>query len=467
MKFKYYILFLLALSIGGCNLIGEIDDITAENVITDKTQITNAKSVELAVNGVYASWRVQGVAWFPHYLRSLVGTAGVAPLIGATQFSENEVKFDNTGITDNYTGLYFVINTANTFIANLEKTKVSDLSEERRTQVIAEARFHRALAHFYLLRNFGEFYKKDSKFGVVTHNIPIRENISKARSSVADSYKFIIEDLVQAVKDAPKLVDKHYYIGTTAVKALLAKVYLYNADFVNAAKWAEQVIKEAEENGYLLEDSYLDIFKKQHDSKEIIFAPYIVQELNDPIIPQAYGTISIPSSSFIKRIANELVPGEGKDSRFLQAYPALDGDSFHGDFKYPALSGNKGEVGHTRFMLRLAELYFIAAEAEFRKDGGDKALAKEYLQIVATRAGYAEDYASKITEKDFLETLLKHKYIELCNETGEAWYDFVRYKMLDNLKIDEVYVKSDRNLLFPIPEKALAGNDLLEQNPGY
>lgn len=465
MKFKYYILIFITVSLFGCELVGDISDIKMKNVSTDKDQIKNARSVESSLGGVYDAWRNQGIYMFPELLGSMVGTRGVANVVGSEGFMENDVKTNNEAVFNNYMALFAVINTANSFITNLKKKTVSDLSEERRKQALAEARCHRAFAHFNLLINYGEFYKLDSEFGIVTYDYPVRSNNAKQRETVLASYDFIIKDLKEALPDLSNEVRKHYILTPTFVKSLLSKIYLYKADYVNSVKWAKEALEEATEKEYTLEDNYLDIFQNKHNSKEALFAPYSIQPEND-LNPIAYGIIEIPNDATIIKVANKLVEGEEKDYRFSSSYNSIGGVMYL-DNKYPYLDGVKGSLGKTRFMLRLAEVYLIAAEAEFRKEGGDKALAKKYLQKVATRAGYAEDYASKIADEDFLELLLKHKYIELCNEEGEAWYDLVRYKVVDNMKIAPDYVKSDKHLLFPLAEKILAGNSLLKQNPGY
>lgn len=464
MKIKYYILIIIAISFAGCELVGDISDIEMKNVLSDDDQITNAKSVETSLGGVYSSWRGFGIVLFPDLMGAFVGTSGTPQVSGAEDFVEGELRADNEGLFNNYQALFKVINTSNSFITNLNKTSVADLSEERRVQVLAEARCHRALAHFYLLRNFGEFYNDKSEFGIVTYDYPVRSNTPKKREAVAASYDFIIKDLKEALPNLSSEPREHYYLTPTSVKSFLSKVYLYKADYVNSAKWAKEALEQAEGNGYVLEENYLDIFQSRHNSKESLFAPYAIQP--NSLAPLSYGVIQIPEKAPIIKIANELVSGEGKDLRFSSTYPFL-GNGQYFDNKHPFLDGVAGNPSNTRFMLRLAEVYLIAAEAEFRKDGGDKTLAKKYLQKVATRAGYAEDYASKIADKDFLELLLKHKYMELCNEGGEAWYDLVRYKVVDKMEIAPSYVKSDKHLLFPIPEKTLAGNSLLQQNPGY
>lgn len=475
MKLKYIIIIVTSILIAACEFVGDIDDIKPQNLLTDDNQITDARSAELSLNGVYSSWRTMNIGWFVNCIAALTQTQAPSYLYGVEGFVTNEVKKDNTRVKAYYIGLYKVINNANTLIQNLSKANPKDLTPQRKKEILAEARFHRALAHFQLLRSFGEFYDINSTYGVVIHSKPVRKSQAKARETVAKTYEFIIKDLTEVIADASEQMRGHYYIGKVTAKALLAKVYLAKGDFEKSAKWAKEVLASSTGVGYLLEENFLDIFEKRQNSSEVLFAPNVLQDINDSPMEM---DISLSGNETLVKIADELVEGEGNqqtgegyDPRFAKVYPKVDefGDGMltQKNNKYPQLSYVKGEPGNTLFVLRLAEIYLIAAEAEYRRAGGDKQAAREYFQSIATRAGYAPNYVTNVTDKDFLVTLLKHKYIELSNETGEEWYDLVRYKKLDNLKIAPDYVKSDAHLLFPIPQAAISGNKLLVQNPTY
>ena len=64
--------------------------------------------------------------------------------------------------------------------------------------------------------------------------------------------------------------------------------------------------------------------------------------------------------------------------------------------------------------------------------------------------------------------ILQHKYIELNAENYEEWFDMVRYNLLDGIDFTELrYIRSYKHKCLPIPYDALAGNNLLIQNPDY
>lgn len=474
MKIKQYIaLALLSVTFVGCDMIGAIDDIKLENVSTDSELITDNRSANTALNGVYASWSHIDVGWFTNHLSFRTRTIRPMGVIGANGFSTNDVKIENSMIARNYTILYRVINMANSVILPLETNAPKDIEESRLKEIIGEARYHRALAHLMLLRQYGEFYDLSSNYGIATYDEPARDNDPKTRSTVAETYDLITKDLEYAAKNTNTDIRPHYYIGQAAAKALLARVMLYQKRFDMASQIAGEVIASAPAQGYALESDYLDIFRKRSLSKEVLFAPYAQYpgENNFMLINSIYLAKSAET------IADELVDGafdltsgEGMDYRiaktFSKAHITAEGNSpYGGNNKYRTSNFEPGSMVNTLFFMRLAEVYLIKAEADARLDRFDDARAS--LKLITTRAGYDDDYVDNIEDADLLEMIFKHKWMELAFENNEEWFDLVRFHTLDNMAIEPIYVVSDEHLTLPIPREAQAGNNLLEQNPSY
>ena len=97
------------------------------------------------------------------------------------------------------------------------------------------------------------------------------------------------------------------------------------------------------------------------------------------------------------------------------------------------------------YFMRLAEVYYIAAEAEARQ--GQYAKARTLLATVIERAGYTEDDVNAIADGDLLGEILKHKLCDMSNENLE--------------------LPSFRRNLLPIPKASMGANNLLVQNPEY
>lgn len=214
MKTTYIISTLfLSVLIWACDLMGDVDKVKPYYKLEDQTAIRNAQSAEQVLRGVYTQWRAWDLCNFRSHIGLLAGSlalSGSGGLAGETGFTDNNVLEDNSIIGNVYNNLYDVINAANFMIEFLENNTVKDLDPARRMEILGEGYFNRAMAHFMLLRYFGQFYDTDSPYGIVLSDKPYREPLAKARSTVAESYKFIESDLDSAILYAPDMPMSNY-----------------------------------------------------------------------------------------------------------------------------------------------------------------------------------------------------------------------------------------------------------------
>ena len=508
-----------ALTLTSCDLIGSLDGIEPEHVVTDDNYITDVSTAQTALNGVYASWRSTGVSYLRYGMSSMAHTQTQAMVMGAEEFAAENIETNNSNVETAYTAYYNVINTANTFLVHINKN-IPGLSEEKRTEKIAEARCQRALAYLTLLKCFGEYWKQDSPYGVcIFQDELVRDNQPRKRSTVAETYKLISDDLDYAIAHCEQQPADHYHMSSLFAKALKAKMYFAQDNYPEAARLSEEVINEAEAAGYELESDYANIFTEQFNSKEMLFAPYTANpnELMDA------SWFAFSPGSLLKKVADDLVPddetggdivvpdpGEGGD--VVVPNPGEGGDVVlpgggddggivipggdGGDFPFPgeddaasydplytwAYTG-KGMIGIAKYskltpefmfedsyyFMRLAEVYYIAAEAEARQ--GQYAKARTLLATVIERAGYTEDDVNAIADSDLLGEILKHKLCDMSNENLEEWFDLCRYNRQGGFESwtedEKAELPSFRRYLLPIPKASMGANNLLVQNPEY
>lgn len=521
-----------ALTLTSCDLIGSLDGIEPEHVVTDDNYITDAASAQTALNGVYASWRSTGVSYLRYGMSSMAHTQTMAMVMGADEFAAENIETNNSNVESAYTAYYNVINTANTFLVHINKN-IPGLSEEKRTEMIAEARCQRALAYLTLLKCFGEYWKQDSPYGVcIFQDELVRDNQPRKRSTVAETYKLISDDLDYAIAHCEQQPADHYHMSSVFAKALKAKMYMAQDNYAEAASLAEEVISEAEAAGYGLESDYAKIFDEQFNSQEMLFAPYTANpsELMDSnwymfspgslltkvaddmvpdvdtggdvvvpdpdgssdgsasgdggvVIPGGDGGVVIPGGDGVVIPGDDggvVIPGgDGGDFPFfpgdedVASYDALytwayKGDAMNGIGKYNKLTPEMFYADSYYFM-RLAEVYYIAAEAEARL--GQYAKARTLLATVIERAGYTEDDVNAIADGDLLGEILKHKLVDISNENFEEWFDLCRYKRQGGFESwtedEKAELPSFRRYLLPIPKASIGANNLLVQNPEY
>ena len=522
-----------ALTLTSCDLIGSLDGIEPEHVVTDDNYITDVSTAQTALNGVYASWRSTGVSYLRYGMSSMAHTQTQAMVMGADEFAAENIETNNSNVETAYTAYYNVINTANTFLVHINKN-IPGLSEEKRTEMIAEARCQRALAYLTLLKCFGEYWKQDSPYGVcIFQDELVRDNQPRKRSTVAETYKLISDDLDYAIAHCEQQPADHYHMSSVFAKALKAKMYMAQDNYAEAARLAEEVIGEAEAAGYALESDYAKIFDEQFNSQEMLFAPYtanpselmdsnwymfspgsLLKKVADDLVPddETGGDIVVPDPGEGGDVVvpnpgeggdvvipggdgseggDVVLPGDGDDGGIV--IPGGDG----GDFPFPpgeddaasydplytwAYTG-KGMTGIAKYskltpefmfedsyyFMRLAEVYYIAAEAEARQ--GQYAKARTLLTTVIERAGYTEDDVNAIADGDLLGEILKHKLVDISNENFEEWFDLCRYKRKGGFEgwteDEKAELPTFRRYLLPIPKASMGANNLLEQNPEY
>jgi hypothetical protein len=237
---------------------------------------TTAANAKAAIAGVYSSLQLQGVYGGSQGListdESFAGSK--VPLSG---FNLYNITADNIEVIlpiwrDHYAG----INRANLAISNIPKIADAVMVASERNNLVAEAKFIRALLYFNLIRYFGDVPYKDSETTSLNNlNIP--------RTPVATIYENIIKDLEYGVDNlkvkAPGLAG---HATQDAAKTLLASVYLTRgsmakrdntgngiADFEFAADYAEEVIVG---DRYSLCDYFPDAFIVENkNNNEIIF----------------------------------------------------------------------------------------------------------------------------------------------------------------------------------------------------
>ena len=524
-----------ALTLTSCDLIGSLDGIEPEHVVTDDNYITDVSTAQTALNGVYASWCSTGVSYLRYGMSSMAHTQTQAMVMGADEFAAENIETNNSNVETAYTAYYNVINTANTFLVHINKN-IPGLSEEKRTEMIAEARCQRALAYLTLLKCFGEYWKQDSPYGVcIFQDELVRDNQPRKRSTVAETYKLISDDLDYAIAHCEQQPADHYHMSSVFAKALKAKMYMAQDNYAEAARLAEEVIGEAEAAGYGLESDYAKIFDEQFNSQEMLFAPYtanpselmdsnwymfspgsLLKKVADDLVPddETGGDIVIPnpgdggdvvvpdpdgsSDGSASGDGGVVIPGgdggvvipggdggvvipggDGSDFPFfpgdedVASYDKLytwayKGDAMNGIRKYNKLTPEMFYADSYYFM-RLAEVYYIAAEAEARQ--GQYAKARTLLTTVIERAGYTEDDVNAIADGDLLGEILKHKLVDISNENFEEWFDLCRYNRKGGFEgwteDEKAELPTFRRNLLPIPKASMGANNLLEQNPEY
>ncbi|MBE8726673.1 RagB/SusD family nutrient uptake outer membrane protein [Flavobacterium hungaricum] len=361
---------------------------------------------------------------------------------------------DNVIIEGTYSRCYAIINAANTVIENIDKVKDPD----RQAVMIGEANFLRSLAYFDLVRFFAKPYiagQTNSQLGVVIRPNAIYDfsaDLSKERSTVEEVYKVIIDGLNLAYTNLPE--ENSFYADKYAAQALLARVYLQQGNYALARDAADDVI---ENSGHGLSASYGAAFNHDTDQIEDVFAIQITKQtgVNDAV-------------TFY---ASEDNGGRGGDFSIRDAYlNKFSSTDTRGTFNYenPA----NGRILTSKFtnqfanvgIIRLAELYLIRAEANFRLGTAIGDTPLNDINTIRERSNAGAIPA--VT----LDDILLERELELGME-GFLIHDIKRTQRSIDISTDgdgsDLLPFDDDVLVFPIPLKETDANKKITQNPGY
>lgn len=436
------------------------------NVIVDQA------SAEIALNGVYYRFASGGesqdepaILWAGyHELTPPMLTGYFTYAFGGSPLEE---RFDPTDyeFSNIWSDAYSLINAANGVIEQTEALSSTLFSGNRKAEIIAEAKLMRAYGHYNLLRYFCRFDDTTSEYGALIRDEFITtNNIAKRRSDVKSTYTFILEDLEEAIKNAP-IENKNIYGNQWIAKAMKARVLILRGegtDYTDVVTITTDII----DNGpYELEEHVEDIFNtKGLTSKEVMLGiqPLANQTAKYDTYWYAYSSMSMYTamSSFMSLIEDDprknwmLTPQKNDDDPTLTDYGIVKG-----------ISGEKKEES---IAIRLTEMYLLKAEAIVLSEG-DLEDAKDLLKTVMEHAGITDfSFIDAITNRDELRLeIYKETIKNLIFEDGIEWTAMIRLPLEEILKIKPA-IKEYNYTILPIPADEFEKNPTIgDQNPGY
>ena len=372
------------------------------------------------------------------------------------QFESFGVRPTNGAVSDHWAFNYNVIFRANVVLENLEVVANSS----KRTQFEGEAKFTRALAHFNLVRAFGDVPLLDK-------TIDATESEYFDRDTSEDVYAFIVEDLTDASTMLPGKSDMDPGRATSgAAQALLAKVQLTLGAYDVAKTLLDDLISGTE---YSLMDNFADVFYSEMND-EIIFAiPYIdddSEESQDFSFEMTAGGVR----SGLNYLTDDFIAAI--DPADTERIPVLRNPRNVAEVgKFLTQSADVRLCGNDWIILRLADVYLMRAEAILAGAPETTNLtAVQSYNAIRSRVGLpelAEDGSATLT----LDMLMNERRMELAFENHRL-YDLVRTgqaaSVLGAFATTEGYTFSNTDLLLPIPQREInVSNGSLAQNPGY
>lgn len=449
LKYSYIWTLAVTFTLSSCEKFLEIDPRISTS---DQVTINDENSAHTAVRGIYN--QLQSDGYYGYTFQTIGFFSGdnieyTGSQIVNQSLTNHSVRADLPALATAWSAIYNTINRANNVIAKVPALSVTPtFTDAVRNQLVGEAYFLRALSYFDLGRTWG---------GVQLVLVPTSssnnlENLK--RSSLADTYQQVLADLIKAEELLPNTTNRIRATRKT-VWALRARYHLYREEWKEAITYASKLIDD--KSNYNLLTPYSSFFADNASgtNESILELYYTTNVVNtqayqwQPSTKGGVGWIR-PSMGIVNLLNNKSIAGTRQS---LISKVVLNGvDNWFGNLYYRTNGTDPA------FLIRIAELYLIRAEAYAQDNDIAKSLAD--LNVIRKRADIQElNIADKAT---LLLAIEQENRIEFAFE-NHRWYDLVRTRRAKTvLGIDE-----DFRLLLPIPYAQILIDKNLEQNPQY
>lgn len=446
------------------------------------------------------------IVWFAYNDKASHGIGdGRAGVLMSGSYQVENIRMQTTDVTpevySSWTAFFNVVAQSNMVINNVTKYTAPGVPANIKQMGIAEGRFMRAMAYYYLVQNWGAV-------PIIVDNNTLLTDTTVARNTVESVWEFIIREFQFAADNLPPTPAQKGRITRWTAKGMLAKSYLTraglggngqrNQDDLNKAKaFALEVITGS---GAKLMSSYEDLFiMKNNNNSESLFSLQWKYDgdwgtQNSVQAFLAYGSeitgfgdgwggdlgaspdqLSLYTATDKRLKGTFMLPG----THYSYIHQAVDDPNnpgkkivqelqvpwnWVGTERYNTRAwvkkyvvgrpeDNDGKVTqqHTEmntYMLRLADVYLIYAEAALGNAASTNDVqALKYFNAVRERAGVPEK--NVITADD----IYRERRLELAME-GQAWYDLVRMYYHSPQKVLDLIKNQDRGTYRVVPNAA-------------
>lgn len=467
---KYLLVTSSILLVNGCKKFVEVPPPVYGMV--NASVFNSDATASAAVTGIFQNMSEAGSGIFSG------GSTGLSALLGLsadefTLYPCNDMwynqaytnSFNSTSPPPLWSRFYNFIYQANATIEGLSKS--DNITPSIKDQLTGECKFIRALCHFYLCNLYGDVPL------ITTTDYKINSLIS--RSSKADVYAQMITDL----KDAKGLLSDDYKTpdgritgdrvrpNKGAATALLARVYLYTADYAKAEVEASIVISNnnlydtVPLNNAFLANNKEAIWQLQLPNNEFNTADGGLFLLNFNGGPDPFSPFILSDS-----LVNNFEAGDLRKSNWVNS--KTDG-TFTYYFPYKYKLNNTPGLAPAEYpvLLRLSELYLIRAEA--RVQLGNISGSQSDINIIRTKAGLGNTTASD--QSSLMTAVRNENLFEFFSENGHRWLELKRTNTVDQVMNISTPLKGgtwkSSYQLLPIPLSDIQKNPNLTQNPDY
>lgn len=457
MKKTIYIIIPLLIGLLGfqsCNF----NDVSPSDSVANPFQ--DLYGVEQTVKGAYTLVRLRPIVRLADYIADDLVQGGQAGGAGTDSYawSYSAGTGDHNGVWEHQ---YKIINQANRIIKYAPELKVeSDAQQQKLDDLIGQAYFLRAYAHFDLLRFFSDF-KNENALGIPYMLEPTIFG-QPGRDKVSICYDRAISDLTTAKAMLSNNTAKdNAYTSKVAADALLARIYLYRGKYAEALPLAQSVLTTVP---MATTAEYAKVWTDESQSGVIWKRKCFVSEdrFGGIFVGQDHSSVFAPSKKYM---AAYDVDNDIRASIFFGQGPDRLGNTVDVVKKYYGSETTIGVVDEK--MLRSEEMKLIEIECLARLDK----LSESNAELNAFRLSKINTWVDKDYAKaELLDEILLERRRELALEAHRL-FDLRRFaKDIVRDNNTTILKAGDYRFIMPIPLAELEANGGItkaDQNPGY
>ncbi|WP_088655142.1 RagB/SusD family nutrient uptake outer membrane protein [Geofilum rhodophaeum] len=508
MKKLLFILFLLPglMIFSGCS---DWLDLRPESEIVLEDYWQDENDVNQVLAGCYRAMTEDGymeriLVWGEVRSDNVVSNTAGAPY-EMFRLINGEITVNNA--FSKWGSMYSVINYCNTLLLYGPEVveKDENFSQAQFNSIKAEVLTIRALTYFYLVRTFGKVP------WIETASVDDNQDYQVAASPDVVILNRLLEDLSFAEKNSRDRFENDELtkgrITRSAVRALMADIYLWLEDYENAVKYCDLVLTNEDLELVPGEELIREVFFMGNSVESIFELQFDRDVQNNNRVNEYLGFYQVPNGFWA--FPMNLIQGEGnplprifdrkegtgtesandfRKKDFLYPFTSENYSAFKysGAFRTESADGSSSSYAFgTRtpnwIIYRLADILLLKAEALVELDRLAEALT--LVNQVYGRMNYEDNALLELsnysTKERMRELVLRERQRELMFE-GKRWFDLVRYgRRLDDAGAVAAKVAMKFSggtsltwqvqdaLYLPIHIDELNSNQELEQNPFY
>lgn len=419
--------------------------------------VGSVEDLEVILLGAYNRMTSSGYYGRDYIVTNEVRTPNVFSNSNSGRFT-TEATFaylpNSTYLWDN---AYQVIGSANVIINadldNLSGTGGAEPNLDQARHIQGEAYAIRALAHFDLLKTYGQEHV-GGNLGVPYVTEFLGEDQLPSRNTIAENRASIMEDLDTAFE----LMSEDFYdpskvtMSKYTAPALKSRVAVYFEMWQEAKEAAEEVINSGRYS-IVPAQNFVESFANEGAQNSIFELAFSSTDnagsnsLEFIYRGGVYGDISVTEEAFNMYESEEDVRTDILGTETIRSGPQLRNMG-----KYPERSSNVPVIRYEEVILNYAEAKFELGEDD----------ALQWLNMIPEHRN-ANTYDT-VTKENILEERREEFIFE-----GLYFWDLLRTGQdIERAGIQEVTIPyGDFRLAYPIPFVELDANSNIEQNPGY